>query len=219
MHANSMKTQNGVALIVALVLLLIMTMIAVIAMRSTTLDLKMTTNTTLSRRAFQNSEGPRVSLGPALESHVFYRGWPIALNGTVNEAIAVFNIPDEVSLNVNPPPRIYRGENGDINDLFDNAAGLRRTPLRAADARFHADADPGNSGEDADDMTADLWATWLAVLPAAGSGTAQAAGYLSIGVGSAGAGAHVYFDVRSDGQTVGNANATTGADYRVLVRN
>ena len=50
--------QHGVALIVALILLMVLTMVAVIAMRTTTLDLKITTNQTLMMRTFSSGRAP-----------------------------------------------------------------------------------------------------------------------------------------------------------------
>ena len=95
--SGTTRAQRGIALVIALVLLLVMTMVAVVAMRTTTVDLKMITNTVLGRRAFQNSEGGRMSIGKTLEAHVFFRGWPIAAGGVV-PTTAKFPIPIELTV-------------------------------------------------------------------------------------------------------------------------
>lgn len=205
------RAQAGVALITTLVLLMVMTMIAVVATRTTTTDLKMTTNTVLSRRAFQNSDGPRVSIGKSLESHVFYRGWPASVGGSV-PSTASFPIPKELDI-VDKESNYYEGKNGTFEDFIKEAPPF---PSRKVDIRFkRGDADKPTSA----DMFADIWVTRVAALPAPGSGSAQASGYLGPGVGSAGAGAHVFFDLHSIGYAPGNAQNMTGADYRVLIRN
>lgn len=204
--------QRGLALIVALVLLLVMTMVAVVAMRSTTLDLKMTTNTTLNRRAFQNSDGSRVSIGPTIESHIFYRGWPNTLTGGTVPGSAKFDLPTELKIK-DATKHYYMGENGTLTQILEEDAA-RKDP----DIKFRADVN-GDGEVNAEDMFADLWVTRAAALPAAGSGAAQGSGYLGTGVGAAGAGANVYLDLRSTGISAGNAGAKTGAEFRVLVRN
>lgn len=205
----SPSRERGLALVVALVLLLVMTMVAVIAMRTTTLDLKMSANTTVARRAFQNSDGARVSIGPTLDAHVFYRGWPTAIGGSLPGTV-VFPVPPEVTI-VDATKMYYMGDNGTLADA------LKAAP-RAADVQFRADAN--NDGNlDAADMFADIWVSRLGAMPAPGSGAAQGAGYLGPGVGAAGSDAYVFFDLHANGQSVGNAASTTSADYRALIRN
>jgi hypothetical protein len=202
--------ERGVALVVALVLLLVMTMIAVVATRTTTVDLKMTTNTVLSRRAFQSSEGSRVGVGKTLESHVYYRGWPSSIGGSV-PTTADFTLPTEVSVQSNTS-KIFEGTNGVVTDF-------EVEPLvRPRDLRFKLDTDLDDAPDNTD-IFADIWATRIAATLATGAGAAQGSGYLGPGVGAAGAGAHVYFDLRARGLAPGNAQNWTGADYRVLVRN
>lgn len=204
------RREQGLALIVALILLLVMTMVAVVAMRSTTLDLKMTTNTTLNRRAFQTSDGSRLSVGPSLSSHVFYRGWPESVGGTVPDT-SNFVVPDEIAV-AEPEHRYYLADNGSLEDLLDG------TRDATEDMRFRADVN-GDGELDGDDMFANIWVTRVAAALASGSGAAQGSGYLGAGVGAAGADAHVFLDVRSRGRGVGNAETRTGADFRVLIRN
>ena len=201
--------QRGLALVVALVLLLVMTMVAIVAMRTTTLDLRMASNTTTTRRAFQNSDGARVAIGAMLDAHVFYRGWPASLGGSL-PANVVFPVPVEVKL-VDATKMYFMGDNGTLADAI-------KTPPRDVDVQFRADVN--NDGKvDAADMFADLWVSRLGAIPAPGSGAAQGSGYLGPGVGAAGSDAYVFFDLHSKGQSVGNATSTTSADYRALIRN
>ena len=209
-QSNFSHIERGMALVIALIMLLVMTMIAVVATRTTTVDLKMTTNTTLSRRAFQSSEGARTAVGPTLEDHVFYRGWPTAIGGTA-PATASFDIPTEVEV-VNATADYFMGTNGALADLVSDPYA------RTEDMRFKLDTD-GDNSPDNTDMFSDVWVTRTASMLSPGSGAAQGSGYLGPGVGAAGAGAHVFFDMRSIGVSAGNAVIVTGADYRVLVRN
>ncbi len=209
--SNYSRRQRGMALVVALILLLVMTMVAVVATRTTTVDLKMTTNTTLARRAFQNSEGSRTSLGPSLEDHVFYRAWPSTIAGGTAPVTANFNIPTEITV-MNGASNYFMGTNGVLADLGPPNFS------RVHDVQFTLDVD-GDNFPDNEDMFSDIWVTRVASLPSPGSGVAQSSGYLGPGVGASGAGAHVFFDMRSRGQSAGNAQIITGADYRVLVRN
>ena len=209
-QSNFSHLESGMALVVALIMLLVMTMIAVVATRTTTVDLKMTTNTTLSRRAFQSSEGSRTSIGPTLEDHVFYRGWPQSEGGSAPPT-ASFNIPIEVKI-VNGTADYFMGTNGVLADLVSDPYA------RMEDIRFKLDSD-GDNSPDNTDMFSDIWVTRRASMLSAGSGAAQASAYLGPGVGAAGAGSHVFFDIRSIGVSAGNAEIVTGADYRVLVRN
>lgn len=210
-NPNFSLPQRGMALVVALILLLVMTMVAVVATRTTTVDLKMTTNTTLARRAFQGSEGSRTSLGPSLEDHVFYRGWPSTITGGTAPATANFDIPTEVEV-MNGASNWFMGTNGRLADLGPP------TSSRTHDVEFELDVD-GDSFPDNEDMFADIWVTRVASMLIPGAGAAQGSGYLGPGVGAAGAGANVFFDVRSEGQAAGNVEMVTGADYRVLVQN
>lgn len=200
---SSARAQRGLALIVAMVLLLVMTMVAVIAMRSTTLDLKMTSNTTQTRRAFQTSDGTRDSVSPVLASHVFYHGWPDAIGGTVTES-ANFEIPDELTI-MDAEVRYDMAQNGKFEDLA----------TRERDVEFRDDVED-NDTLDADDMYGDLWVTRVGVQPAFGSNLGSNSS--DQGAGSGAANKYILFDLRAAGRALGNARAYTGADYRALSR-
>lgn len=211
------RTERGIALVVALVLLLVMTMVAVVAMRTTTVDLKMITNTVLARRAFENSEGARMSIGKTLEAHVFYRGWPSAIGGTVPDT-AKFPLPVELTVQ-DTDATYYNGANGTMADFEDDdGRQALNAIIRNPDIDFESDVNADDVIDNAD-VFADVWVTWRAALLAAGSGGAQGSGYLGPGVGSAGADSNVFFDIKSRGAAPGSAANFTGADYRVLIRN
>ncbi len=211
------RAERGIALVVALVLLLVMTMVAVVAMRTTTVDLKMITNTVLARRAFENSEGARMAIGKTLEAHVFYRGWPVAIGGIV-PSTAKFPLPVELTVD-DTSATYYNGANGTMAD-FEDADGRQalNAIVRNPDLDFESDVNTDGVIDNAD-VFADVWVTWRAALLAAGSGGAQGSGYLGPGVGSAGADSNVFFDIKSRGAAPGSAVNFTGADYRVLIRN
>ena len=221
------KRQAGVALILALVMLLIMTLVATVAMRTTTMDLKMTSNTALAKRAFQASEGGRMILGPMLDAHVFNRGWPTTVDGGTVPGSASFPMPVEIDIFMGgrATPGTYRLYMGDNGCLYADACAefsqdSSSATRRDEDIRFRAEVPTGTANVlEQHEIYSDVWVTRVASLPAPGSGAAQGSGYLGPGVGAAGAGAHVYLDIRSEGEVLGNASARTGADYRVLVRN
>ncbi len=194
--------QRGIALVITLVLLLVMTMIAVVAMRTTTVDLKMTTNTVLLRRAFQNSEGARTIIDQVVSAHLFNRGWPPALGGTGQ---AGYDLPDGVTP-VNLAANLATNENGTLDQVGPP------TFVRDPDIRFKHDLN-GDNVVDTNDMFANIWVTWLVTRPIPGVD-------LQIGAASSGAGAMAQsiMDIRSRGVAPGNAQLITGAEYRALVK-
>lgn len=196
-------SNGGFALIVALVLLLVLTMVAVIAMRSTTLDLKMSANTTLARRAFQASDSTRDAVKPALASHVFYHGWPSSIGGNVGEA-ADFDLPETLNV-TDASKRLDMGENGEFSALAD----------RWPDLEFRDDVQ-GDGMLAADDVYGDIWVTRIGVQPAPGTNLVSNAA--DQGAGGGAANKYIFFDLRAAGRATGNARASTGSDYRALSR-
>jgi Tfp pilus assembly protein PilX len=191
-----------------------MTMIAVVAMRSTTLDIKMTTNTTQSRRAFESSEGSRDALTPLLTAHVFYHGWPVSMGGTVPDtanftAIAGMTIADATK-------RYDLGDNGSFAQLPKADGTSALTPTRTTADMTYANDVNGNGVMDQSDMNAQIWVTRLGTLPA--TGTNVNSNSADQGVGGGAANKYIIFDLRSDGSAVGNARSRTGADYRSIIR-
>ena len=68
---------QGFVLIVALLLLIVLTLVGTVAMRSTTLDFRMVTNSSLAQRSFEASEAARVIVDSLLDGHTATQGgWP-----------------------------------------------------------------------------------------------------------------------------------------------
>jgi PilX N-terminal len=205
--SNIRPAQQGFALIVALVLLLVMTMVAVVAMRSTTLDLKMTTNTALNRRAFQASEGVRMLIGPILDSHTYEQGkWPEALvpGGVPNADYGVPALEEFagfIEVVDDDPTKAPFRQPYSIEELEDPGDARHDTP----DFRFFSDAD--SDGEiDSEDIRTDVWVTKLGEKPDSGKILGQDTNLN-----------YVIYEIRAIGRSGGNARVETRAEFRALL--
>ena len=206
------RHQHGVALIIALILLMVLTMIAVVAMRSTTLDLKMTTNQTISKRTFQISEAARARIHDVLDDHSFYRGWPIAIGGTV-PASSGFTIPTEINVVLQPAPDL-------LQDLYlaNNASHWDTRPA-AIDLQLLVDEDGDTLYVSPTDMAANIFISRITAVAAPGSDTSQVSGYDGLGAGAAGAGSHLYYRIIANATGTGASTSLTDANYRYVVTN
>jgi hypothetical protein len=208
-YSRGLAAQHGFALIVALVLLLVMTMVAVVAMRSTTLDLKMTTNTALNRRAFQASEGVRVMVGAILDAHTYYQGvWPDGMQGVADgmslDEYGVPGLDDYVALI-------------EVVDNDDDAAPFRQ-PFSMEellnphdvrhdipDLRFFSDLD-ADGMLDSEDIRTDVWITKIGEKPDSGKILGQDTTLN-----------YIIYHIRAVGYGPGNARVETSADFRALL--
>ncbi|MDZ7737245.1 MAG: PilX N-terminal domain-containing pilus assembly protein [Gammaproteobacteria bacterium] len=198
------RTQTGMVLVICLIMLLVLTLVAAVAMRSTTVDLQMTTNTMLKTRAFQGSESGRVMSTGVLSSHVFYRGWPGNIAST-----ASFTLPDYLDV-TDSNSELWVSNNADLGDM---SAG-------AEDMTYMVDGNNDGDYDAQEDINSTIYVTKLgAAVPISGSGLGQVMGGEGAGVGAAGSGAAIYFDVRARGLAPGNARSVTGVDYRHVVNN
>ena len=211
--ARGRAAQQGFALIVALVLLLVMTMVAVVAMRSTTLDLKMTTNTALNRRAFQASEGMRMLIGPILDAHTYHQGkWPKELDKNSPIDNTVYGVPglEEFKgfITVNPDPTktpfSHYYKLWDFGDDPDHPPDHPDRPV-TPDFKFLSDVNK-DLKVDSEDIRTEVWVTKLGEKPDSGKilGQDTALNY-------------VIYQIRAVGQSAGNARVETTADFRALL--
>lgn len=83
LQRRSLSTDEGFVLIVALLLLLVLTLVGTVAMRSTTLDFRMVTNASLTQRNFEATEAARVIVDSLLDGHTASQGgWPRLPDGS-----------------------------------------------------------------------------------------------------------------------------------------
>jgi len=184
------RRQRGVVLVIALVLMVAMLLVALSTMRSTTTELKIITNLSIRHRAFQFSEEARLLAGDVVDEHTAARSWDTSQVSLPTG----FSVPDANNF-------LYVGNNASLGVLTD----------AARDLLYASSID--NNGK------ADLFVTRLHTNLATGAGTAVGEGYSGLGVGSAGGGGLMFYDIRSVGHHVNNARAVTGSDFQHVIRN
>ncbi|MGD2075620.1 MAG: hypothetical protein PVG38_11985 [Gammaproteobacteria bacterium] len=200
--------ERGAVLITSLIFLVMLTVAAVVANQSTVLETRMSTNAVVKARAVEGSEALRMASHELLDTHLYYRGWPQALGGNLNDTL--FDIPPDLALDT--PLTNWGTTNGAAEDLFDPATWIRDMTLR-----FDGNGD-GDLVDDVDQQ-ADFYAYKTVVVNATGSATAMVAGYEGLGKSSASGGALMFFDLRSAGMSAANSSGVTGSNYRYVVRN
>lgn len=92
--------QTGFVLITALIFLVVLTLVAVIAVKSTGLELRMSANNAMHTEAFEASEAPRQVTARLLEVLGFNSasGWPVSVGGATPNDQFAFPIPASVTL-------------------------------------------------------------------------------------------------------------------------
>ncbi|WP_428624221.1 pilus assembly PilX family protein [Sedimenticola sp.] len=199
------KTQDGAVLVVGLILLAVLSLVAVVAMQSTTLEQRMSTNAAFKMRTMESSEAGRLALSKVIDRHIFNRGWreqagaagttdfPIPTGLTVQAYGSVVQ-PWEVKLYEIDAPGTYPVIDYSAAPpvVFDDGSTISNIFVVRTDVSFNQ-----------------------------GSGARMHAGYLGLGVGAAGSGSQVMFEFRSVSadSAVRGARSVTASEYRALVRN
>ena len=207
------KHQSGMVLVIGLIFLLVLTLVAVVATQSTTMEERMSANDTFKARATESSESLRTAADNILDTTMFnHGGWPTTVNdgthaaGTLNTAL--FTIPNGVSITW----ASNWGTGNEAGETVFTPSTLQR------DMSLRVDGDNDGNFTGPLDQSADLYVYKTIVTLAPGSSTAMVAGYEGTGKSTASGGAFTFFDMRSVGTSASNANAITYSNYRYVVR-
>ncbi|QNK00489.1 pilus assembly PilX family protein [Dyella telluris] len=228
--------QRGAALFMGMVLMIVLTIIALVAMRGTMLDMRLTSATAQHQLAFESSEATRAIPEAVLGAYAYYHGWPQKWGGTIPDA--QYQLSDT-----------FLNRNNWLTMLTPNSSagtGLQKS-CNGALANFILNVQCISGQTDAYNYTPSQWpATFVlnscasggtttcpsnlqatsnvaivrdGVSTNVGSGAAAQQGYASIGVGNARGGALLILQIRSSTSVAGGGKAVTVAQYRVNIVN
>jgi len=220
-HAAS-SHQRGIALFVGLIFLVVLSLVAVIAMQSTFLEMRMATNVARHEEAFQMSDSMRGVVGPFLDSNFFNGGWPVSWGGSVPDndfdwqtacggqtTCAALTMFKTGITDVSNPPKQITGSIDVGEEPYNPSSWVTDLVL--------TQTNPNGIGN----IAAKISVIPDGVTANQGSGTAQAAGYRGLGVSIAGGGFAKFFEVQSVGLSPddgSNGRAVTIAQYRAVAR-
>ena len=192
MTQNFGRNQQGAALAVALMVLLVLTLVAISAMDGSTLGFKMGANAVYHEEAFNNSESGREPIGQALVDFAEYGEW---------DDIVIESGPDKTELQTVASDLDLLGDNGSENQQLTNGLTTDFTYMDTANnIEANISVFKGKT-----------------VANTSGAGSAQYKGYHGAGIGIGGEGGmHKYFEFRSEGVGPSSAESWTAADFRYV---
>ena len=226
--------QRGVALFVGLVFLVMLSLLALVVMKGTLLEMQMTTATARHEQAFEASEALRPIPEAVLADHIFNRGWPVAWGGTVPDAL--------FDLNTTYANRLQW--KALMNPSTTTNKGLQKLCGGTALVSFYLPVGPCTGQTDSYNYTPSQWNKAVdmdvcndgtttcgsdkkingviavvrdGVTLNKGSGAAMSQGYASVGVGTAKGGSALLLQIRSQATIPGGAQAVTIAQYKVNI--
>lgn len=216
--------QRGIALFVGLIFLVVLSIVAVIAMRGTLVEMRMVTNTARHETAFEASEALRSIPVALFDEHVFARGWPTSFKGDVPDSEFTYSsdIPsdllskakDSLQNDCSGSKTLFYGQlqpacgSSPKETLYD--ASTWRPDMIIAICDTGTKSCAGNVGAS------------VSIVPdgttlSQGAGGAQAAGYRGLGVGAASGGAEMFFEIRSVATAPGGGAATTHTQFHQMI--
>lgn len=221
--------QRGIALFVGLIFLIVLSLVAVIAMQSTFLEMRMATNVARHEEAFQMSDSIRGMMGPFVDYNLLNGGWPVSWGGAVPDADFDWS---SVCPNAAIP---VTASNCPLVSTFETAIkNSKPTALKQITGSIDVGEEPYDPSTWITDLTLTQnnpngigkIAAAISLIPDGvianqGTGTAQAAGYRGLGVSIAAGGFAKFFEVQSVGLSPSdgsNGRAVTIAQYRAVTK-
>jgi len=220
------QSSRGYALVTALIFLVLLTLVALAAIRGSGLEAKMSSNSTERTQAFESAELSRTLADNLVDANTYYRGWPASIGGSVPTAgydataTALFSSSNGFTLTLLPQSTgNWYAINSECGTGSTCSVPFKPTALDQ-DASFTKTlTTSGNSTPVV--ITAELSVYKLVVSYASGAGLVMASGYQGFGHGAAGGGGSVFYYVYSNGHESANKDATaqTASIYREVIRN
>jgi hypothetical protein len=210
---SAIDNQRGSALVMALLMLVVLTLIGISATSTTTFELQIATNDKLFKRAFYAADGATEMCGEVIEQNIEERDWN---NKITRGNLAVW--------------RQTKKEDGTFVDLADGNLYLNRD-----DDLIPSTTDQTVSGLPTDEnydliypLTAVNTGTWTMISDAAhtsmkvvgnttlstGSAVQLIAGYEGKGKGASAGGAWITYDIRANRSDVRNTQARVLLGWR-----
>lgn len=232
--AAARRGQRGIALFVGLIFLVLLTVVALVVMRGTMLEMHLTTATARHEQAFEASEATRVIPEAIINDHVFNRGWPKGWGGDVPDSMFDFastfaNRTDWISLlkpNTSAKTGLqnYCGTSTLASFYLPVSCTSHTTSYSYTPSQWEntvvmsvCSGDGQSNCASGKTINANIAIVRDGVRPNAGSGGAQAQGYASPGIGTATGGASLLLQIRSDARVAGNGEAATIAQYKQVI--
>jgi hypothetical protein len=228
--------EQGVALFVGLIFLVILSLVALVAMRGTLLDMRMTTATARHEQAFEASEAARAIPEAVLANHVYNRGWPASWGGNVPDALFDLNTTFANRLAwinlLNPNTTSGQGlKNSCAGSLVifyiavtcaTRTNAYNYTPTQWEKAATFLTCANGTTGSSTTCPSGQQVTNSVSIIRDGvsinkGAGAAQAQGYSSVGVGSSKGGSALLLQLRSDSTVPGGGEAVTIAQYKLNI--
>jgi Tfp pilus assembly protein PilX len=226
----SRAKQRGATLFVGLMFLLVLTLVALISMQGTTLEVKMATNQTQQKAAFQLAESMRLMTGEITSQNTLNRG----MTNFTGNSLAWANTSGTGTVGGQPgggatcssgalsaTQQLYQNDaTSTYSQTWHTIAGVFQgnipttttTNIAGNPDKLLADCTGTATGTSA-------WASVYAIGTRGTPGTGTAQNESATGVGASGGGATKWFEIRSQGQVGGGAVAITAAEYRQPIVN
>jgi len=230
MTSLNRNRQRGATLFVGMMFLLVLTLVAIVSMRGTTLELKMATNSTQHQTAFQLAESMRLMTGAIVSQNTLNRGmqnfsgsalsWANGGGGSGPVGGEPGGGTSCSSSSMSSSLQLYQNESAtSYSTTWHTIPGLFRGNVPTATA---ADIAGNPNKMMASCSTApggSAYANVYAIGTRQNSGTGSAQNESATGVGAGGGGASRWFEIRSQGQIGDGAGVVTAAEYRQPIVN
>jgi Tfp pilus assembly protein PilX len=208
-YVNSYR-QKGATLFVGLMFLLVLTLVGLVAMQGTSLELKMATNQAQRMSAFQLSENMRTMAGEIVKQNTEEHGMQLFTGNAatwISGASSVGGQPGGgTTCSGSALPQqleLYQNESATTSNTWHTINGVFRGNVPTGTAADIA-GDPNKIMTDCTTGTN-------------GAGQGTDANESNLGGGAGKGGASRWFEIRSQGQIGNGAAVVTASEYRVFI--